>query len=52
VRAGGGFGRLNPISGTVNTRSAGAPSEGQNVSMADAEAGRETSKSSPQTVQR
>jgi hypothetical protein len=43
---------LKPISGTVNTRSAGAPSDGQRVSAAAAEAGRETTKSSPQAVQR
>ncbi len=45
-------GRLKLISGAVNTRSAGAPSAGQNAAAAASRAGRDTSKSSPHAVQR
>jgi hypothetical protein len=40
------------IAGTVNTRSARAPSAGQKASTPAALAGRDTTKSSPHAVQR
>ena len=49
VRAGG---RARFISGTVKTRSAAAPSVGQNVATAASLAGRETTNSAPQRGQR
>jgi hypothetical protein len=48
----GAGGRFRFISGTVNTRSAGAPSVGQKVSIPASRAGRDTTNSTPHAVQR
>ena len=45
-------GRLKFIAGTVKMRTAEAPSVGHEASAADSRAGRDTSNSRPQTVQR
>jgi hypothetical protein len=45
-------GRLKFIEGTVNTRTAAAPSAGHDASAAASRAGRDTSNSNPHTVQR
>jgi len=45
-------GRLKFIDGTVKMRTAEAPSVGHEASAADSRAGRDTSNSRPQTVQR
>ena len=45
-------GRLKLIAGAVNTRSAVAPSAGHEASTAESRAGRDTSNSRPQALQR